>query len=95
MELHEITHAAADYIATVGWWRGPSIPREGDPVCMVMAVGDVCLKLHRGDMTLATARKYEALRALGFVGTHDAVDWNDAPERTKDEVIARLRSLGA
>jgi hypothetical protein len=35
-------------------------------------------------------RERELIAGLGFGESQDAVNWNDHPERTADEVIARL-----
>lgn len=88
-EWRRVLWKAADYIEEHGWWQGDY--SHAGHVCMIGAVGfvtgeNVC-NLH--------SKVYEPNHFLHmlsqYVGTHDVSIWNDAPERTAEEVIATLR----
>jgi hypothetical protein len=69
---------AADIIEFFGWWRGDQ---------KTLAPGHCLLEACSDDWD-----NDEIAEALGFTDAHSAACWNDAPERTKDEVVARLRA---
>lgn len=92
MTTTEVRNKAAAYIERNGWWRGFSgLTSTGEcPQCLWTAM---CMVVGQDDYSLC----YQAAREMGFRGRSysklgDAVfEWNDAPERTKAEVLARLR----
>lgn len=79
--------AAADHIERYGWCQGRAYARLGFnvPSCMY---GAICDQEHfpKGARAMAEIKVNEALG--GFMA-----HWNDAPERTKPEVIAKLRAV--
>lgn len=81
---------AADYMEKHGHCKG-SYRRTRHPESMptVCAFGAILMATDDGD-----TRSQAAQRLAAFVGAtedHGVPDWNDAPERTADEVIAALR----
>lgn len=70
-----------------GWCQGPYSTID-DPICLVSALWYVTNIDHN-----AVA---QAVEAMGFRSPRDAIQWNDAPGRTLDEVLERLdRAVGA
>lgn len=97
MTICEIRLCAADRVAAGKWRRGffgLGAPHESS--CMM---GNVIRAMHLGGTDLhdyaksaiTTAEYTDVICSLGFLSADDAYAWNDAPERTPDEVIARLR----
>ena len=98
MKISETLDKAADHIVEHGWHQGfywPTVGHalgepeyvEGDPCCALGALSVVeGVNVYAG-LTMA----------MGFLGQHlgmnamSIADWNDTPERTKDEVLAALR----
>ena len=70
---------AADYIRKHGWCQGESFG-EGETVCAAGAIWSVNIDQWE-----------DAMWALAdHIGTPNVGDWNDKPDRTKEEVIAAL-----
>jgi hypothetical protein len=90
MNVAETLDAAADYIEKHGWM--PNGARmfpcgAGGPLCAANAIVDVT---QEAEITPAL----DALgRALGGSGCDAIFRWNDAPGRTKEEVVALLRAV--
>jgi hypothetical protein len=89
--LSQIYRNAADYIEKHGWWRGsffdPSDYHNG-AACAAAAISRVAMR--------AKVSADEANEAIRLVGQHVGKTvpvWNDAPWRTKDDVIFTLREL--
>jgi hypothetical protein len=85
----EVLRRAADYIESNGLARAPSasLPATCVRGAIVIAMGY--------DLICSVPREYYDLhqeRIEGRLGVGDAPRWNDQPGRTKEEVIARLRS---
>lgn len=76
----EVLRKAAELIEQGGWWDGCS-ETASESHCIVTALVAV-----RG---LSRGMEY---KRMGFGNGNDAAAWNDTPGRTKQEVIARLRS---
>lgn len=82
-DLDEASRAllrAADYIETHGLAKAsdPNYPKNAK--CAYLAIGN--------------PDGVERLRnALGGHGIGAIFDWNDAPQRTKEEVVAKLRAV--
>lgn len=78
---------AADYIEKNGHikhrMRGP-----GDSACVLGALVKVCNALPESLPPTALDSAERLMRHLGTIGI---VSWNDAPERTQEEVVAALR----
>lgn len=86
METNDVLNQAADYLQEHGWIQG-GLGKPGGPRCAMGALKSVL-----GETSVIEFVAYPPYRALrrhvgGFVS-----DWNDAPERTADQVIATLRA---
>ena len=80
-EAGKILLDAADYIERHGWCQGAHENGQGE-VCAMAAIYH-CYR--RGDLT--------AMRRLqNYVGSRYVGDWNDAPGRTKEQVVEALRA---
>lgn len=55
--------------------------------CMILAVREVDGHSYEG------AAERKLLRAFGTTDAIAVFNWNDAPERTKEEVVAKLRAV--
>jgi hypothetical protein len=98
VRISETLYRAADHIEQNGWYQGYfwPIPRyaaeapytAGDPCCAMGAIAVV----EDVDPVCQTpdAMRYLA-EHLGYEFAARVADWNDMPERTKDEVLAALR----
>ncbi len=80
----EVARKAADLIERDGWCQGRF--RNGRRRCLVAALDDVS---HEAVTELAVVR----VVLKEHTGERWSSDWNDAPERTADEVIALLRQV--
>lgn len=98
--VRDILLGAADYIEKHGWRQGGFGAWGGrlGPCCAAGAIGVMTTGEGVGACALGTAAK----RQLAAMVTQRQdvplaecvpviADWNDAPERTKDEVVAKLR----
>jgi hypothetical protein len=84
MTPSQILSAAADLIEREGWIQNPD--REGPPYCAMTAVW----RANTSGLLPVFWDCGEALRTV--LGTNSVSVWNDAPERTKAEVLAALRA---
>lgn len=104
MKVSDILERAADLIEPEGRWarggfsfrNGLSVGwqgRDADCWCALGAIGDVS----RGDLRLCSESRPVAFftEHLGYLDWSDATQWNDAPERTQAEVVAKLREAAA
>jgi hypothetical protein len=87
-----VLHAAADHIERAGWAQPGRQYKEGP----CGACADVAINSYtraKGKIK-DSARELlaQALPAREFTGV-TIWGWNDAPERTKDEVVAKLRAV--
>ena len=88
LKTSEILRAAADVIETRGlhkgyfYWGG----RASDPgaVCMFGAINFA--ESGEADIGASDELNWSATAAMGYGSLQSVVDWNDAPERTADEV---------
>jgi len=86
MTVAETLNAAADYLEQHGWCQGQMFGPD-DSVCAVGAIAEVT----RADTDYD--HYSEALEvAMSYVGGGPVSQWNDAPGRTKEDVIAMLRA---
>lgn len=94
MTTKELRERAAQEIERRGWCQRSSTDPAGR-VCLMKALSlaDDAAK----DGGEACFKAYDELYAEVGVpsGLLSLAKWNDAPERTKDEVIARLRGVSA
>ncbi len=84
MTAAEVARKAADLLKRDGWCQGRF--RDGRRRCLVAALDDVS---HGADIESAVVR----FAVKEHTGERWFSDWNDAPERTADEVIALLRQV--
>jgi hypothetical protein len=99
MSTHEqtadILDGAADVIERDGWHQGaysaaPTGEWEGSaPACVLGAMNRAAGRNFWGDLLEAARRALG--EAVGGGGLFHFTDWNDAPERTKQEVLDALR----
>ena len=94
MTTLEILKAARELLAVPERWtkgvgardsKGIAVDWDDDSVycrCAYIAISTVC-----GGQR---PKEYSAFGALGFRRGHDLFTWNDAPERTHAEVLARF-----
>lgn len=83
-----LSHAAA-LIERHGWFRRVR-PKGTGCHCLVTAIAEA----GRSDRRLLAAMRAEVVRRIGAGGdyAYDRVpDWNDAPERTEQDVLEMLR----
>lgn len=97
MRLPEVVlKDAAAYIEQHGWIQGRAMNRNGE-VCMVGAVGAVvgCEVFAFGWWANGRDQEQEMTAAIELLnqrlGTDAVAEFNDAPGRTKDEVLRALR----
>lgn len=81
---------AADILRLDGW-RQDDAGRVGEPRCVLGALRAACLPRHP-DIEHAEACGKLRAHVYERFGEADLVQWNDAPDRTADEVIAALRA---
>lgn len=76
-----ILQRARDELVRCGWMQGTTgDPAKCEPVCLLGTLGP--------HVTFTAWHNLAVL--LGFAEMDDAFDWNDAPERTQAEVLARF-----
>jgi len=71
-----------------GWRGGWSKSGGGlgsQTICLVEVIS-----LHAGGFLVPLG---DAIRGLGFKSLREAIEWNDAPERTFGEVLERLERI--
>src|SRR6267142_6886963 len=81
-EIGKCCLKAIEVLEQRGWCKGSLMNASGQ-VCVVGAIQLTACSLKEKDDALQLLHK-----TLGLVGT-----WNDAPERTKDEVTDKLREI--
>lgn len=83
MTTCELRLKAAEIIEERGWWQGGFKGPSGE-CCLVEA-------MQKAESSSELFLVSRAVRSMGFRGVDESMMWNDAPERTKAEVVARLR----
>lgn len=84
MTPKQVLEAAANRIERLGWCQRRNGVKYGDgPNCAVGAMIAVS--------TISDARPAQ-IRVENFLGVPRLMEWNDAPGRTAEEVIAALRA---
>jgi hypothetical protein len=95
MDTADVLDAAADYIRAHGWrqngFGGPDCYGNHNPSC---AVGAVRLQEVYSACFINPA-VCAVERVVGLTSSCDLAHWNDAPERTADEVITALMEAAA
>ena len=91
MTAAEVLEAAADYIDEHGWCQNYRVDRYGGVCALggIWAITDA-MDFQAGN-DLATKADTALCDAVGQWIGH----WNDAPGRTKDEVVRKLREVAA
>ena len=89
MTAAEVLEAAADYIDEHGWCREEYVASDGS-VCAFEAI-------ERARLTepLAGVELVVEAAMKSATGCATVEEWNDAPGRTKDEVVRKLREVAA
>ena len=77
---------AADLIDRQGWWDGTPTPRGEQRTlhCIETAISAI------GSKQIDMARSEASVNFSNYVST-PSITWNDAPGRTKEEVLAAMR----
>jgi hypothetical protein len=83
-QLREDAALVAGYIREHGWVQ--NIAQLGEAVCLRTAMKAIPHYDRR-------QRLAEAMGFLSYGG--DVIEWNDAPGRTVEEVLARLEAVGS
>ncbi len=84
-ETSKILMSAADYIEKHGWWCKGHGASPGIKTCLMTSIWTISYN----DKAREAADR--VTHYLGFEKREEAVKWNDAPERTKEEVVSALR----
>lgn len=83
----DVLHRAADLLTEFGWCQGTYGSKVEGAFCAEGAIFQAVLDLYgRGYILNATQWR----RVFASLGDH-LPNWNDAPGRTRAEVVARLR----
>ena len=94
-EVPKVLRRAADLIEKHGWWQdgrdGISYPGKR---CVMIAVSDACDE--NGDLDFRIRDTENASQTIKeYLGITNVFHWNDAPERTAEEVVNVLRVVAA
>jgi hypothetical protein len=90
LSVADVLERAANLIEPEGaWTKEDYVGPSGTCWCVLGAIK------RAGDFANDLNPAAEALRAALGVGYGGIPDWNDAPERTQDEVVAKLREAAA
>lgn len=93
MTPDQVLDAGADAIEREGWGQNKTVRSSGNH-CAATAICHVSRGVPHGSDAWYCAK--DALtKAIGGICLADIFTWNDAPERTKDEVTSTLRSVAA
>lgn len=87
--LADVYERAAEYLEEYGWVQH-SGGGEGDSACVAVSI----YRVQCGQVSLSDAFRFfaDALELKGD-SCFDVYNWNDEPDRTKDEVINTLHAL--
>jgi len=80
MDAHEVLVAARNLIDREGWRQDFGV--EGVERCAVEAISDSTVGISADDVSAVLASVLGVPNSWGLIGA-----WNDAPERTKQEVL--------
>lgn len=93
-EASKVLLRAADYIEEHGWCQNEMHTLDGS-ACLEGAIQyAISGRLMRFDEGLESANLFcDALTRIDLAVDRPAFKWNDAPGRTKEEVVAKLREV--
>ena len=91
MTPEEILSGAADLIEAKGWCQGMAVDEVGG-VCMGRAIFDAAGMHERVWVWDASVPIQQAIDAVAQEIGDSPAPWNDAPGRTKEEVVTALRN---
>lgn len=96
MTVADVLDRAADRIEPEGAWGQGEYKSIAGRFCVLGALAYVAGVNPNDPWTghLASDARYELAEVLP-VACHEVSDWNDAPERTQPEVVAKLREAAA
>lgn len=89
MKIRDILNAAADVIETRGWCQ--SSYRVGRRVCASRAIM-VVLKMPLNKIVIYDRAEKAAAALCRHIRKRKLWEWNDAPKRTQQEVVAAFRA---
>lgn len=81
MTLAEILRAGKARIETLGWSQNTDEACSGTKCCTITAI------VQNNDLT-SEERQRACAVLMKVLGREDIADWNDAPERTLEDVLA-------
>jgi len=87
MTLAEVINNAADLIEQRGLWKGGEGYTAGAETCVTLALDEAAGRDIR--------RFSESLNVMSDAVGGQLIRWNDAPERTREEVVATMRATAA
>lgn len=96
MKPRELTigEKAKSILLERGWRQGPyGAHNDTRRVCMVEALAHAALPALLAPNADVFGLTAGTIQGLGFRCTPEAVDWNDAPERTFEDVLERLERI--
>jgi hypothetical protein len=100
VNVKEALQRAADHIETVGWTQRQAFDRSDDrpldacPACALGALDLACFAPNYREGSLEAYR--EGVQLLrDATGAIAIPEWNDAPGRTKEEVVAAFRKAAS
>lgn len=91
MKLSEILRAAKALIETRGWCQGDEASIWGPPngpCCAATAISQLNIPWSGGQSFQGNGAIKLLKQAAGLPEIYGLAQWNDAPERTKEEVLA-------
>lgn len=91
MKTSEHLYAAAEYMSQKGHTKDQLVDTDTGAVCLVGAV----IKTDKDDNAYAALRACNAYLRSGELKCVDAMDWNDAPERSGEDVILMFKTVAA
>lgn len=90
MKDYEVLEAAAEYIEQHGWIQ--ETLTDGEAVCIVGSMYGVCGYLSEINEHLKIEMVKEPFDLLAsYMKSQEIASWNDAPERTEQEVLDALQ----
>jgi hypothetical protein len=106
LEIADVLDRAAAHIEKVGWLQGDlyddyTVPRKQLTECRVCAMGALNVALHGTPIFPLDLQPHEMTSheiadiVRRRIDDVELADWNDAPQRSQDEVTALLRKTAA
>lgn len=95
LKISEILDKAADLIEPKGAWTQGESARDDQAVGLMADNPTACSFCMYGAIVRASGGYLEGnevcSRAIRFLGVPSLINWNDRPNRTQAEVVAKLR----